>query len=52
MCRGEYCYIINSFSFRGESRDEWPNQKNEGVKMEALPSDEVDKVLYLFFYQM
>ena len=48
MCRGANCSIINSFSFRGESCDEWPNQKNEGMKMQALPSDHVNKVLYLF----
>ena len=49
MCRGETRSIVNSFSFRGKSRVEWPNQKNEGAKIQALPSDEMNKVLYLFF---
>lgn len=51
MCAGvSITKFINSFSFGGESGDEWPNQKNERVKMQVLPSDEVNKVLYLLFF--
>lgn len=48
VCAGvSIAKLLTAFHL-GVSRAEWPNQENEGAKMQALPSDEVNKVLYVF----
>lgn len=48
VCAGVIIAKLLTAFHLGVSRAEWPNQENEGAKMQALPSDEVNKVLYVF----